>query len=130
MGTCPFSDDMVTYEQAVEKTIHHIDDFNLKMPRTQAIDVWTAAKKQTKNTLDDLQKLADTIGIYDDRLQFETQSTRTSEGFFPIDAGLDLAITRSNAIAPYACMSWCELDTSSLVDSKTFAAQSKAGCDH
>ena len=46
---------------------------------------------------------------------------RTTEGYYRVEAGLDLAIDRAVAYAPYADMLWCELDTSSLEDAKTFA---------
>ena len=46
---------------------------------------------------------------------------RTPEGYYHVDCGLDLAIARANAMAPYADVLWCELDTPSLEDARTFA---------
>ncbi len=46
---------------------------------------------------------------------------RTSEGFFKIKNGFDLAIERGLAYAPYADLVWCETSNPSLVDAKKFA---------
>ena len=46
---------------------------------------------------------------------------RTPEGYYHVDCGLDLAIARGNAMIPYVDLLWCELDTPSLEDAKTFA---------
>ena len=48
-------------------------------------------------------------------------SNRTTEGYYHVDCGLDLAIARANAMAPYADVLWCELDTPSLEDARIFA---------
>ncbi|HWP46433.1 MAG TPA: isocitrate lyase [Candidatus Limnocylindrales bacterium] len=46
---------------------------------------------------------------------------RTPEGFFKFRGGLDAAITRGLAYAPYADMIWCETSTPDLEEAKTFA---------
>jgi isocitrate lyase len=46
---------------------------------------------------------------------------RTSEGFFYVNAGLEQAIARGLAYAPYADMIWCETATPDLRDAKRFA---------
>ncbi len=46
---------------------------------------------------------------------------RTSEGFFRVRAGLDQAIARALAYAPYADLLWCETSTPDLEDAKRFA---------
>lgn len=46
---------------------------------------------------------------------------RTSEGFYPITGGLDYAIKRSLAYAPYADLLWCETSTPNLEDAEKFA---------
>ena len=53
--------------------------------------------------------------------KFITSRTRTPEGFFPIDGGLDSAIARAIAYAPYADMIWCETSTPDLAEAKRFA---------
>jgi isocitrate lyase len=46
---------------------------------------------------------------------------RTPEGFFRIDGGLDYAIARGRAYAPYADMVWCETSTPDLGEARRFA---------
>ena len=47
---------------------------------------------------------------------------RTIEGFFSFRGGLDAAITRGLAYAPYADMIWCETSEPNLQDAQRFAA--------
>jgi isocitrate lyase len=47
---------------------------------------------------------------------------RTVEGFFGVKAGLDQAIARALAYAPYADMVWCETSEPNLEDARRFAA--------
>ncbi|MBA2336471.1 MAG: isocitrate lyase [Acidimicrobiia bacterium] len=47
---------------------------------------------------------------------------RTAEGFFQVSNGLDAAISRGLAYAPYADMIWCETATPDLDEARTFAA--------
>lgn len=46
---------------------------------------------------------------------------RTSEGFFRIKNGLDIAIARGLAYAPYADLIWCETSTPDLEEARRFA---------
>jgi len=46
---------------------------------------------------------------------------RTPEGFFRITGGIDCAIARALAYAPYADLLWCETSTPDLEEAKTFA---------
>jgi isocitrate lyase len=56
-----------------------------------------------------------------DRPFIDTTRARTSEGFFHVRAGLDQAISRGLAYAPYADLLWCETGTPDLVEAKHFA---------
>ena len=47
--------------------------------------------------------------------------TRTTEGFFSVRAGLDQAIARGLAYAPYADMVWCETSEPNLQEASRFA---------
>ena len=51
---------------------------------------------------------------------------RTEEGFFRIRAGIELAIERALAYAPYADMIWCETSTPDLDYARRFAEGVKA----
>jgi isocitrate lyase len=46
---------------------------------------------------------------------------RTSEGFFYVKAGLEQAVARGLAYAPYADLIWCETGTPDLHEAKAFA---------
>ena len=50
-----------------------------------------------------------------------TTGTRTREGFYRVEAGLDAAIARGLAYAPYADMLWCETSTPDLDQARAFA---------
>lgn len=47
---------------------------------------------------------------------------RTAEGFFNYKGGIDAAIMRGLAYAPYADLIWCETSTPDLAEAKKFAA--------
>lgn len=51
---------------------------------------------------------------------------RTSEGFFRIRGGLDQAIARGLAFAPYADLIWCETSTPDLEEARRFAEAVRA----
>ena len=52
---------------------------------------------------------------------FLTGEERTPEGFFRITGGLDCAIARALAYAPYADVLWCETSTPDLDEARRFA---------
>ena len=57
---------------------------------------------------------------------FIDRSTRTPEGFFRLRGGLDCAIARAIAYAPYVDLIWCETSTPDLEDAKQFAESVQA----
>jgi isocitrate lyase len=52
---------------------------------------------------------------------------RTPEGFYRITGGLDCAIARARAYAPYADLLWCETATPDLAEARRFAEGVHAG---
>jgi isocitrate lyase len=46
---------------------------------------------------------------------------RTAEGFYRVRGGLDAAIARANAYAPFCDMLWCETSTPDLDEARAFA---------
>ncbi|MGH9346611.1 MAG: isocitrate lyase, partial [Vicinamibacterales bacterium] len=52
---------------------------------------------------------------------FLEPGARTAEGFYRLRCGLDCAIARAVAYAPYADMLWCETSTPDLAEAKAFA---------
>src|SRR5689334_7924521 len=57
----------------------------------------------------------------DERDQEFLTGERTAEGFYRINNGLDLAIARAVAYAPYADLLWCETSTPDIDEAKRFA---------
>jgi isocitrate lyase len=51
---------------------------------------------------------------------------RTPEGFHRITGGLDMAIARAKAYAPYADLIWCETSTPDLAEARRFAEEVRA----
>ncbi len=62
----------------------------------------------------------------DERDQEFATGERTSEGFYRTTAGLDSAIARGLAYAPYADLVWCETSTPSLEQAKAFSEAIRA----
>jgi isocitrate lyase len=52
---------------------------------------------------------------------FIKSKERTAEGFFQVKSGLDQAIARGLAYAPYADLVWCETGTPDMTEAKHFA---------
>ena len=50
-----------------------------------------------------------------------TNGERTHEGFYYVENGIEAAIARAQAYAPYADMIWCETSTPDLDEAKVFA---------
>ncbi|HJQ21158.1 MAG TPA: isocitrate lyase [Gemmatimonadaceae bacterium] len=57
----------------------------------------------------------------DERDQPFVTGKRTAEGYFRVKGGLDSAIARGLAYAPYADLVWCETSTPDLDEAKRFA---------
>ena len=53
--------------------------------------------------------------------RFIASADRTPEGFYRLTCGLECAIARAIAYAPYADMIWCETSTPDLAEAKAFA---------
>jgi isocitrate lyase len=56
-----------------------------------------------------------------DRPFIDSSKPRTPEGFFQVKAGMDQAIARGLAYAPYADLLWCETGKPDLEEAKHFA---------
>jgi isocitrate lyase len=52
---------------------------------------------------------------------FILKGERTAEGFYRVKSGVELAIARGVAYAPYADLVWCETSTPDLAQAKQFA---------
>ncbi|MBT96214.1 MAG: isocitrate lyase [Acidimicrobiaceae bacterium] len=62
----------------------------------------------------------------DERDQQFCNGERSAEGFFHVENGMDAAISRGLAYAPYADLVWCETSTPDLAEAKRFAEAMQA----
>ncbi|MHC4993383.1 MAG: isocitrate lyase, partial [Planctomycetota bacterium] len=62
-----------------------------------------------------------TSDVCPDDVPFLAGRERTAEGYYRIRGGLDFAIARAIAYAPYADMLWCETSTPDLDEARRFA---------
>lgn len=113
---------------ASEKKCGHMGG-KVLVPTNQFIGVLNAARLASdvmgvptlvvaRTDADSAKLLTSDIDPYDH--QFIT-GERTSEGFFKVKSGLEAAIARGLAYAPYADLIWCETSTPNLDDARTFA---------
>jgi isocitrate lyase len=61
---------------------------------------------------------AKSLGV---RVVWDCEHAKTPEGYYQIRGGIDLAITRSLAVAPFADLLWMETKTADLEDARRFA---------
>jgi isocitrate lyase len=54
-------------------------------------------------------------------ITWDCESSKTPEGFYQVQGGIDFAIARSLAVAPYADILWMETKTADLADARRFA---------
>ena len=103
-----------TYGQAVaEAMAFHIDEglkFELSLPEWLE---WSASV-----SFPEARARAKSMGL---SVVWDPELPRTPEGFYVIKGGIDTAIARSLAVAPYADVLWMETKTADLDDARRFA---------
>ena len=65
------------------------------------------------------------LSDHDERDQAFLSGGRSSEGFFNVKPGIDQAISRGLAYAPYADLVWCETSKPNIAEARQFAATMK-----
>jgi isocitrate lyase len=114
---------------AAEKKCGHLGG-KVLVPTKQFIEVLTAARLAAdvcgvptlliaRTDADSAKLLTSDVDPRDRR--FIASDERTSEGFYRLDAGLEMAIDRSLSYAPYADLLWFETSTPDLEEARTFA---------
>jgi len=79
-------------------------------------DEWLAFSKRA--SFYELRERAKSMGI---QVVWDCELPKTPEGFYQIQSGIDYAITRSLAVAPFADILWMETKTADLEDARKFA---------
>lgn len=106
--------DIKTYSQAVAEAM------TLNASEGQAFemtaDEWLAlAKRQSWYTA---RQKADSLGI---NVVWDCERAKTPEGYYQTQCGIEYAITKSLAAAPFADILWMETATANLHEAKVFA---------
>jgi isocitrate lyase len=66
----------------------------------------------------EVREKADSIGI---RVAWDPESPKTPDGYYQVQGGIDYAIAKSLAAAPFADLLWMETKTADLEDARRFA---------
>jgi len=66
----------------------------------------------------EVHRMADSLGI---RVTWDPDLPRTPEGYYQVNGGIDYAIAKSLAAAPFADLLWMETKTANLEDARRFA---------
>jgi isocitrate lyase len=103
-----------TYGRAVaEAMVFHIDEgstFDL------TVDEWIDWSGRV--SFPEAREKARSMGV---NVIWDCELSRTPEGYYPIEGGIEYAISRSLHVAPFADIVWMETKTANLADAKRFA---------
>jgi isocitrate lyase len=80
------------------------------------VDEWLAFSKQA--SFYEARERAKAMGI---QVVWDCELPKTPEGFYQIQGGIDYAIAKSLAVAPFADVLWMETKTADLEDAERFA---------
>src|SRR4029077_19296725 len=81
-----------------------------------SVEEWLAFSKRA--SFYEVRERAKSMGI---QVVWDCELPKTPEGFYQIQSGIDYAIARSLAVAPFADMLWMETKTADLEDARMFA---------
>jgi isocitrate lyase len=103
-----------TYGEAVaEAMAFHTDEgLNFEM----GIEEWLDWSSQV--SFNEARDRARSMGV---NVIWDYELPRTPEGYYPIQGGIEYAISRSLNVAPFADIIWMETKTADLADAKRFA---------
>jgi len=80
------------------------------------VEEWLVFSKRA--SFYDVRERAKSMGI---QVAWDCELPKTPEGFYQIQSGIDYAIARSLAVAPFADLLWMETKTADLKDASKFA---------
>ncbi|MBI2817267.1 MAG: isocitrate lyase family protein [Acidobacteria bacterium] len=81
-----------------------------------SIEAWRAFAKTA--SLDEARKKARWMGV---EPSWDCELSRTPEGYYQVQGGMEYAIAKTLAVAPFADLLWMETATADLHDAKAFA---------
>jgi isocitrate lyase len=103
-----------TYGEAVADAMVFHTDEGLSFEMT--IDEWLDWSSRV--SFHEAREKARSMGV---NIIWDYELPRTPEGFYPIQGGIEYAISRSLDVAPFADIVWMETKTADLRDAKRFA---------
>jgi isocitrate lyase len=80
------------------------------------VEEWLAFSKRT--SFYEAREQAKSMGVH---VIWDCELPKTPEGFYHLQAGIDYAITKSLAVAPFADVLWMETKTADIEDARKFA---------
>ena len=80
------------------------------------VEEWRAFSKRT--SFYEARERAKSMGVH---VIWDCELPKTPEGFYHLQAGIDYAITKSLAVAPFADVLWMETKTADIEDARKFA---------
>ena len=100
------------------ETIETLMEFNMEqgIEFDMTVEQWREFAR-TASTKDAMEK-ADSLGI--DYI-WDPEISRTPEGYYQVKGGIEYAIAKSLAVAPFADLLWMETKTADLEDARQFA---------
>ena len=103
-----------TFGQAVADAMSFDIEQGQELPFT--VDEWLAWAKTA--SWREMSDRATKMGV---EVVWDPEPARTPEGFYPIQGGIEYAIHKSLAVAPFCDILWMETKTADLHDAKIFA---------
>jgi isocitrate lyase len=105
---------VMTFREAVAEAIRFRASEGDKLAITE--EEWLASSKDASMT-DIYEKLRE-LGV---QVVWDCEHSKTPDGYYQVRGGIDYAIAKSLAVAPYADVLWMETKTADLHDAKIFA---------
>ena len=103
-----------TYGQAVAEVVKSRNDEGERFD--MSVEQWLAFSNRA--SFYEARARAKAVGV---ETQWDCELPKTPEGFYQLQSGIDYAIAKSLAAAPFADMLWMETKTADLGDARRFA---------
>ncbi len=104
-----------TYGEAVADAMKHGIDEGAEWEMSVA--EWNEFARGA--SLEEAAARAASMGV---RVAWDCETARTPEGYYQVRGGIDYAVAKSLAVAPFADLLWMETKTADLADARTFAS--------
>jgi isocitrate lyase len=103
-----------TYGEAVADEMRFLASEGVQFPMTE--EQWRAFSRRA--SFYDIKQKAREMGVHD---EWNCEHSKTPDGYYQVRGGIDYAVAKSLAVAPYADVLWMETKTADLHDAKIFA---------